>query len=225
MKKIILRLFFICVWLFFVNHSIPGEVGIKGGVSISGLHSATGDFRHFLGYEMDWLRMGNYLDFQLGFFKTVDISKNFQFQPELNYSVRGGDASEAFIFEDVVYKIKLSYLEAPLLLKLSIPLRGRVKPVFLLGPYGALKLNAKKYSEIWGEKETANLGNVKSFDYGVILGAGADINLFSGKLILEFRSQWGLQNIMDIPEGYIKLYSEKDKINNFAFAVLMGYSF
>jgi hypothetical protein len=225
MRKIILRLFFISLWFFFANHSIPGELGIKGGVSISGLHSATGDFRHFLGYEMDWLRMGNYLGFQLGFFKTVNISKNFQFQPELNYSVRGGDASEAFIFEDVVYKIKLSYLEAPLLLKFSIPLKGGVTPVVVLGPYGALNLNAKKYSEIWGEKKTVDLENVKSFDYGVILGAGAEINMFSGKFILEFRSQWGLRNIMNIPEGYIKLYSEKDNINNFAFTVMMGYGF
>jgi hypothetical protein len=66
---------------------------------------------------------------------------------------------------------------------------------------------------------------VKSFDYGVILGAGAYINMFSGKFILEFRSQWGLRNIMNIPEGYIKLYSEKDNINNFAFTVMMGYGF
>ncbi len=225
MRKIILRLSVVCVWLVCAIPSFPGELGIKGGVSLSGLHSATGDFRHFLGYEMDWLKMRNYLGFQLGFFKTVDISKHFQFQPEINYSLRGGDASEAFIFEDVVYKIKLSYLEVPLLLKYSIPLKGKVKPVVLLGPYGALKLSAKKYSEIWGDKETTSLGNVKSFDYGVILGVGADINMFSGELLLEFRSQWGLPNIMDIPEGYIKLYSEKDKINNFAFAAILGYSF
>jgi hypothetical protein len=30
---------------------------------------------------------------------------------------------------------------------------------------------------------------------------------------------------MNIPEGYIKLYSEKDNINNFAFTVMMGYGF
>jgi outer membrane immunogenic protein len=225
MRKIILGFFFFCLLAVFPENSISGDFGIKGGVNMSGLHSATGDFRHFLGYEINWLTMGNLVGFQVGFFTTVDISKNFQFQPELNYSVRGGDASETFLFEEIVYKIKLTYLEVPLLLKYDIPLKGRVKPAILIGPYGSLKLDAKKNTEIWGEKKTASLGNVKNFDFGLLFGLGAEMDMFSGKFILEFRSNWGFNNIMDIPEGFIRLYQEKDSINNFSFAILTGYSF
>jgi len=216
------------IFCFFVasstNTSFAG-IGIKGGVSISGLISATGDFRHFLGYEMDWLAMGNLRSFQIGVFRTFDISEHIKFQPEIDYSIRGGDASEAFIFEKIKFKVIINYLEFPLLLKYEIPLKGRLRPNLFLGPYAALKLSAKKTNEIGGRKEITDLENVKSFDYGFIFGGGIEVNVGSGQLILELRSSYGLKNIMTMPEGFIKLYDEEDFVRNFSAVIMTGYKF
>jgi Outer membrane protein beta-barrel domain len=120
-KKIIVCLIFASELAAIPVPSLIADWGIKGGVGISGLHSATGDFRHYLGYEMDWLRMGNLLSDQIGVSRSFSLSDKFQIQPELSYSVRGGDAGEEYLFESVIYQIKMTYLEIPLLFKCRIP--------------------------------------------------------------------------------------------------------
>lgn len=215
----------LCLLIVFSTNTLFAGIGIKGGVSLSGLLSATGDFRHFLGYEIDWLSMGNLKGFQIGVFKTFDISKHFKFQPEIYYSVRGGDASETFLFERIKFKVRINYLEFPLLLKYEIPLKGRFMPGLFLGPYAALKLSAKKRTEIWGRKEATDLESVKSLDYGAVFGGGIEVHIGSGQLILEIRSSYGLKNIMLMPEGFIRLYDEKDFVRNFSFVIMTGYKF
>jgi hypothetical protein len=224
-KKIIVCLIFASGLAVIPAPSLFADWGIKGGAGISGLHSATGDFRHYLGYEMDWLRMGNLLSYQIGVSQSFSLSDKFQIQPELFYSVRGGDAGEEYLFESVIYKIKMTYLEIPLLFKYRIPVISNLKLVLYLGPYAALKLKAQKHTEIWGEKEDSDLPNVKNYDYGIVLGIGTEFKLRSGSLILELRSNWGLADILTMPAGYIRLYEEKDSIRNFAVVFITGYQF
>jgi len=92
--------------------------------------------------------MGNLLSYQIGVFKSFSLSEKFNIQPELFYTVRGGDASEDFLFENVIFKMKISYLEFPLLLKYRIPVTSKSKLVLFWGPYAAFKLKAKKCTEI-----------------------------------------------------------------------------
>ena len=225
MKKIVAGFIFASVLAVIPAPSVFADWGIKGGAGISGLDSAAGDFRHYLGYEMDWLRMGNLLTYQIGVSKSFSLSEKFQIQPELFYSVLGGDASEEFLFESVIFKIKMSYLEFPLLFRYRIPLISNLKLILYLGPYAALKLKAQKHTEIWGEKEDSALPNVKNYDYGIVLGIGTEFELRSGCLILEVRSNWGMADIMNMPAGYIRLYEEKDRIRNFAVVFMTGYQF
>jgi len=221
-------LIFIALSGFMANlpaNALHIKTGIKGGMSLSGLMSKTGDFRHAFGYEMDWLSMGNSFGGQVGLFSTFDISKTFKFQPELFYVNWGGDGSETFVFEKILYKVTIQYIQVPLLLKVNFLSRKKIQPVLHLGPYLALKLNAKKNTEIWGEKEQADLVHVKSLDYGLAAGAGFELALKRGRIIFELRSNLGLKNIMTVPEGMIRLYDEKDSIRNFSFAFLTGVSF
>jgi len=224
-EKIVVCFIFASVLAVIPAPALFADWGVKGGVGISGLHSATGDFRHYLGHEMEWLRMGNLLSYQIGVSKSFSLSEKFQIQPELFYSVRGGDASEKFLFESVIFKIKMSYLEFPLLFKYRIPVISNLKLVLYLGPYAALKLKAQKHTEIWGEKEESDLPNVKNYDYGIVLGIGTEFKLHSGSLSLEFRSNWGMADIMTMPAGYIRLYEEKDRIRNFSLVFMTGYQF
>lgn len=169
--------------------------------------------------------MGNLLSYQIGVSQSFSLSDKFQIQPELFYSVRGGDAGEEYLFESVIYKIKMTYLEIPLLFKYRIPVISNLKLVLYLGPYAALRLKAQKHTEIWGEKEDSDLPNVKNYDYGIVLGIGTEFKLRSGSLILELRSNWGLADILTMPAGYIRLYEEKDSIRNFAVVFITGYQF
>jgi len=204
---------------------LGAAIGIKGGMSLSGLLSSTGDFRHILGYEMSGLSMGNLTGFQVGFFKTFDLSRRLQIQPEISFALRGGDGSKTFIYDDIVYKIKIFYVEFPLILKYRIWTRGAFSTRIFAGPYVALKLKAEKQTIIWKEEGKTALENVKKFDYGLLLGLGGEYDIGSGQVLLELRSGLGLKNIMGVPSGTISLYPERDHIRNFYFSVMMGYAF
>jgi hypothetical protein len=216
---------FLLVLICLLIKPLSARIGIKAGIGLSGLLSSTGDFRHVLGYEMSGLSMGNLTGFQFGLFRTWALSKRLQIQPEMIYALRGGDASQAFVYDNIVYKIKIFYVEFPVLLKYRILTKGVFCPVLYAGPYAALKLKAQKQSRIWNTQEVAALGNVKTIDYGFLIGLGGEYDLGFGRVSIELRSSLGLKNIMSVPSDYIRLYTEKDFIRNFHVSVMMGYAF
>jgi hypothetical protein len=92
-----------------------------------------------------------------GGFIEYSVNDNFAIQPEFQYTMKGLKLEGVGIvywydpIDDVIYydyadmvgTIKLSYLEIPVLAKISIPTQGNVRPVLLLGPALAIKLSAK----------------------------------------------------------------------------------
>lgn len=204
---------------------LGAEIGIKGGISLTGLLSSTGDFRHVLGYEINSLTMGNLLGFQAGIFKAFDLSYRLQIQPEIFFALRGGDAGSTFVYDDIVYKIKIYYVEFPLILKYRIWTKGAFSAGIFAGPYAALKLKAEKQTVIWKVKKKTALDNVKTLDYGLVFGLGGAYDLSSGQVLLELRSGFGLKNMMDVLPGTIRLYPDKERTRNFYFSVIVGYGF
>ena len=205
---------------------LSAEIGVKGGMSLSGLQSSTGDYRHVLGYEMSGLSGGRVLTgFQAGLFKTFDLSRRFQIQPEINYTLRGGNGSTTYLYDDIVNKVNIFYVETPLILKYKIVAGRPFSSAVFAGPYAALKLKAEKQTKIWKEEEVTTLPNVRSFDYGVILGLTVEYALGSGRALLDLRSGVGLNNIMDVLPDTIPLYPDKDHIRNLSISVLVGYAF
>ena len=76
--------------LFFLLFTFPlnAQVGLKGGLAVSGLQSSNKDFTPFLGYEVSWLQHGTsnpVFGLQLGAFYTFNLSDEFSFQPELYF--------------------------------------------------------------------------------------------------------------------------------------------
>jgi len=204
---------------------LGATIGIKGGISLTGLLSSTGDFRHVLGYEINSLTMGNLMGFQAGIFKVFDLSGRLQIQPEISFALRGGDAGSNFVYDDIVYKIKIYYVEFPLILKYRIWTKRAFSARIFAGPYAALKLKAEKETVIWKVKKKIALVNAKTLDYGLIFGLGGAYDLNSGQVLLELRSGFGLKNMMGVLPGTIRLYPDKDRIRNFYFSVIMGYGF
>ena len=163
--------------------------------------------------------------FQVGFFKAFDLSRRLQLQPEIFYAQRGIDASMTTIYDDIVYKFKISFVELPLALKYRMWSRGAFSAAVFAGPYVALKLKAEKRSRIWKEEESARLNNVKTFDYGIILGLCGEHQSRLGRLLLELRAGYGLKNIMEAPPGAVRLSPGRDTIRNAYLSILVGYGF
>jgi len=221
--KWLVLVFFVLVVM--ANNPLGAVVGIKGGMSWSGMLSATGDYRHFLGYEMGGLSHGGFLaGFQGGLFTSFDLSLRFQIQPEILYAVRGGDGSQTYIYDEIIFKAKLRYLEFPLLLKYRV-LAGRAfSPVVIFGPYAALKLKTEKETRIWKVKEIAELENVKNIDFGMLLGLGVDFDFSPGRALLEVRCGFGLHSIMNALPGTVSLYEDRDHIRNVHLSAMIGYA-
>jgi len=209
------------LWL---ANPLRAAAGFKGGISFSGLASTQG-FRHFLGYEMGGLSGGALLGFQAGFFKTFNLSRRLQVQSEIFYALRGGDSSTTFVYDDIVYRIKISFVEFPLTLKFRVWSRGAFSAAVFAGPYAALRLKAEKKTRIWRREESTPLENVKMLDYGVILGLGGEYDGRRGRVLLELRSGYGLGNAMEAIPGAIRLHAENEAMRNIHVAVLVGYGF
>ena len=203
---------------------LRAATGFKGGICFSGL-APTAGFRHFLGYELGGLSGGALLGFQAGFFKTFNLSRRLQLQPEIFYARRGGDSSTTFVYDDIVYRIKISFIEFPLTLKFRVWSRGAFSAAVFAGPYAALRLKAEKKTRIWRREESTPLENVKELDYGVILGLGSEYDGRRGRVLLELRSGYGLGNAMEAIPGAIRLHEEKEAVRNVHVAVLVGYGF
>jgi hypothetical protein len=121
-------------------------------------------------------------------------------QPEVMLVAKGGvDTSD----EAIEQRIRLEYLELPLLLVLPARV-GRFEPYAFGGPLIALETRCRHIIEEEGLKtnqgcETLNdeVFDRRVFDYGVTAGAGLGHPIGSGKLFLEGRHTWGLRDIAD----------------------------
>ena len=202
MKKIF---FVFIVWLtsfMFFNHTLLAEVeiGVKGGIGSFNLSASNFQLYSFqFGAEEYRPGLKSLTSFQVGAFVSFDILKNFAFQPEVYYVMRGARAGEFFavIGKEFKAKIKIDYIEIPLLLKYKPPLGNRVKPILFAGPYIGFRLNAyHTVGLIELEIEGDYKEQVKNQYLGLIIGGGFEYNLKSMKLILEGRYSFGVTSIL-----------------------------
>jgi hypothetical protein len=144
-----------------------------------------------------------------GGFITYAFSDMFAIQPELLYSMKGykfdvpGGESET---------AKIDYLEIPILFKVLLVGGGNFKPNFYAGPAVGFLLSAKA-----GDFDMKD--NMKSTDFGLIGGAGADLLMGTGpgKITFDVRYNVGLTSTDD---------SGADaKISNSTISFLVGYGF
>ncbi len=150
----------------------------------------------------------------------------FSIQPEVLYSEKGVHTEQNLSTNYYIKStLNLSYIEVPVLAKLSINTGSAFVPVIFAGPAVSFITNALKIHEITENKNTfrnvINAGeDVNSIDFGLVAGAGFEIKLGPGALMLEARYDMGLSNVYNI-EG---LPVEIDAKNT-AITILAGYSF
>jgi opacity protein-like surface antigen len=78
-----------------------------------------------------------------------------------------------------------------------------IKPKIFIGPEYSFLLDAKiEYIEQGNSQaEIDEKDHFKQNEYGIILGAGAEYELQSGKIIFDVRYNYGLKNINIIEQG------------------------
>jgi hypothetical protein len=219
---------FLIVFVFLLfSTTLFAQPGIKGGMSISALQSSNEDYRPLLGYEVSWVQNGTSnprFGLQLGLFYTFRLSDNLNFQPELLYSQRGYQFDQTPLY-NTNYTLKLNYLEVPALINYKLQFEWSFYPTITAGPYAALKLSSDKQIIIAGEEFKGEVSSVNSFDYGLVIGLGAEFNFWDGQIILDLRINWGLSNIMTQPDEFISLSDNPGTVKTRAVTFMTGYRF
>jgi len=181
------------------------EIGLKAGLNIA-----------------DYKGVWRDTDFKMGFcggaFIIFSINEMLAVQPEFLFSMKGANLGEIVrtdefgnIIETSSIREVLSYLEIPVLGKLSVLRQSRVRPNLFAGPYFALKLSGKHKV---GSQET-DMEYLKDTDYGLVVGGGVDFELGQGELTVDARYTLGLA----------KIYDSGIDVKNRVISVMLGYSF
>jgi len=142
--------------------------------------------------------------FSGGAFFCYQSSDMFALQPELIYSMKGSkyEGTEMGMPFDATFTVE--YLELPVLAKIILS-TGETKPYLLAGPALGILLSSEGKVEMGGISISDELEDVKSIDFGLVLGAGIDIDLGTGTLLFDARYNLGLTSIDDsVDDGDIK---------------------
>jgi len=133
------------------------------------------------------------------------------FQPELLVVTRGADVSD-------LGKLKVDYVEVPVLLVLPITRGMGVRPYLMAGPDFAFEIGCNFEAAGLNDSVECNDNDVtsrKSTDIGVTLGGGLEFPLGPGAFLIEGRYNLGLSNLSKDSDVDIKSRTP---------AVLAGYS-
>ncbi len=146
-----------------------------------------------------------------------DFSPHFSFAPELMYIQKGGKFTES---DGVTDDVSLNYFEVPLLFRWTLARRSLPHSFLTAGPSLAIQSSCTdSYSgtDLSGSAACKSLGQhtgFKSFDMGLMIGAGIDIK----RALLSVRYDIGLRNVSEeVGAGAISL-------KNRALSVVIGYT-
>ena len=232
MKRLSVMVLVMVLGLVFTQDLHPKGFGIKSGANFANVYNVE-----------DSLDYKTKTGFIVGGFYRFDLNNHLAIQPEAYFSMKGSRAvgEDTYSYYDSTvttaydYTLKLNYLEIPVLLKYKIPSGGKVKPNLFIGPSVAFKLSARltgsyKYQETYASSDYSGyysyatsideeVDAVERTDFGLVFGAGLDIEMGSSSLVIEARYNLGLT-------GLSKFADASDPgAKNAAFTLMMGIAF
>jgi len=205
---------------------LRSQVGIKGGPALSDIIFEVEGQIPYLGYSTNSLSHKlPYLTYQFGIFKTYNITDKIGFQPELLYVKKGLNYSTEFIYDDIKYFVKIHYLEIPMLLKYDFTKDAKNQFSFLIGPYLSYAINNVRYIDTENQIQKDKMSNINKFDLGVAASISYDFTIQQNKFVLDFRTTYGLTDMMNYSDGYIKKYygTDERRARNVNVALTFGY--
>jgi len=216
---------FILSWFIFMS-PLQSQVGIKGGPALSDIIFEIEGQIPYLGYGTNSLSHKlPYLTYQFGIFKTYQITDKIGFQPEILYVKKGLNYSTEFIYDDIKYFVKIHYLEIPMLVKYDFTKEPKNHFAFLIGPYFSYTIDNIRYINTENQVQKEKMSNIKKLDWGLAASISYDFTIQQNKFIVDFRTTYGLADMMELAEGYIKEYygPNKERSRNVNIALTFGY--
>lgn len=182
------------------------SIGIKGGVNFTNLYTEDVDDNNVL------------TSFNAGLFVNLPVSSALSIQPELLYSRKGSELVYDNVFASGTTKLKLNYLEMPVLLKINVTPNFNVH----FGPYAAYLIDGNATNETdsgsFNFEENIDNDDLNKWDYGVAAGVGLDL----GSTSLGVRYNYGLQTIGKERTFAGNTYTFPDSKNS-ALSVYVGF--
>jgi hypothetical protein len=138
----------------------------------------------------------------LGAFARFGLASTLSLQPEALYVGKGFSGNDGG-FEST---FKLDYLQVPVLLQVHVPVDGAVSPRLFAGPAIAFKLSCNAAGDDGGTSveiscaDFSDFGldlDAKSTDFGLVFGAGADIDAGGVVVTLDGRYDLGLTDVLE----------------------------
>jgi hypothetical protein len=186
--------FLTCTIIVLISTSGLGQ-SINTGVKV-GLNSATIGGSDASGQSIT--------SFNAGIFATINVAGLLALQPELLYTLKGykmnypvATEQGPIPFGSVNVTGKISYLEIPVLLKLNTSSLSIIRPNIFAGPEVAFKLSGKATSGSPSSEQ--DLQNINSTDFGIIVGAGININLPITTVMVDIRYDIGMRVLNSSP--------------------------
>lgn len=187
------------------------DLGIKGGINSADLQSSTvggGERRRA---------------YVAGGFFEADFAGSFAVQAELLYSQKGDESEVGNGPLSTRFKVKLDYIEVPVMLKLQGPLLGNAEANFYAGPAFAFKINESVSGLVAGTQVVGTIA--KDMDIGAALGVEFVFGLGARQLLFDLRFTPGFSEIRDdariISEGLIAEIPDPEASNS-TFSVMVG---
>jgi hypothetical protein len=193
--------------VLFAAPDLSAAVGVKGGLNFANFSLKTAEPPPFTFQNLQGPVVGLFFSLNLGF---VGI------QPEIYYSRRGTQYEEVDVGK---LEYLLDYIEAPILLKLSVMPAGPIRPVLLAGPcFGYL---VKATGKVTAEGTSVSEDVIDMFyrtSISAVFGGGIEFKLPGVMLVADVRYNLGLNNIL-------KEADTGEYVKNKGFAVLVGIGF
>jgi opacity protein-like surface antigen len=167
---------------------------------------------------------GTYTGFGVGGFVGIQVTPGFAIEPEVLYIQKGAKETSSSNTGTITGKIKVPYVEFPVLAKLRIPAKGGsiVSPHLYAGPALAFKAGCHaKFSQgsqsISDSCDATSLNiKIKSTDFSLAFGGGVDV----GRAIIDVRYDLGLSKLGNDPAP-----TAQNDVKNRTFYLLAGWTF
>lgn len=140
--------------------------GLKGGVNFSNLYVEDVDDENML------------VGFNVGGFVEIPLNSLISIQPELGFTTKGSEVRYDNFFAEGSTKFRLSYIEAPVLLRFNITRNFNIHA----GPYVGYLVDARIKSEdadgTTTDEDELNEDDLERIDFGVAAGLGVEFGGF-----------------------------------------------
>jgi hypothetical protein len=150
-----------------------------------------------------------------GFHGGVDLA--FMASPIVGVEVGGLYSQKGLGFEAEDAKIKLDYIDIPLVVAINVPTNSQITPRLFLGGVGSIEISCKASAgDVSVDCTDEEIGARKSFYFSAIGGAGIAVAAGPGTFLIQADYQLGLTNISD---------EEGVSVKGHAIQASVGYRF